>query len=78
MTYFLGKFLQAVAVAAPKRRTKIFDIYSVQGLRVGVVQWFSAWRRYNFFPDPRTSFDAICLREIADFCEKLMQERKAK
>lgn len=83
MTTSIGKFLSATEVLAPKRVTKVFHILPSHGGRVspgagrlGVVQWFAAWRRYNFFPDPGSSFDASCLRDLATFCDQLMQERK--
>ena len=36
---------------------------------VGYVHWDSKWRRYVFAPIPFESaiFDAVCLRDIADF-----------
>lgn len=76
MSQMINTYLEACEVAAPKRKTKIFDIRIHNGARVGVVKWFARWRRYNFFPDPDTSFDALCMRDLASFCERLMDERK--
>ena len=47
-----------------------------EALTLGLVQWFSHWRKYCFFPCEPTVFDANCLREIADFCETRTQEHR--
>ena len=43
---------------------------------VGQVKWYGGWRRYAFFTDADMLFDADCLREIADFLEQQMNDRK--
>jgi hypothetical protein len=35
---------------------------------LGEVRWFCRWRKYTFFPEPGTTFDAGCLSQIAGFC----------
>jgi hypothetical protein len=46
--------------------------------RLGIIKWFSHWRRYVFYPDAGALFDAACLKDIVDFIEQLMDERKKK
>ena len=43
---------------------------------LGTIKWSAPWRRYIFHADAECSFDATCLRKIANFCDKLMAERK--
>jgi hypothetical protein len=44
---------------------------------LGSVNWFGRWRCYAFNPWPGTVFEKTCLREIADFCERLTKEHRA-
>ena len=55
-------------------KTKRWVVSTKQGGELGRVQWFTNWRRYCFFPLPGTTYDANCLRDIADFCEQKTRE----
>ena len=60
-----------------KRRTKIWNCHSINGgTHLGVVKWWSHWRRYCFFPESRTIYDANCLWDIADHCALMTKEQK--
>lgn len=51
------------------RKTKVWAVLTADGhSHLGDVAWFSSWRKYCFFPDQAT-FDAGCMRTVADFCE---------
>ena len=41
---------------------------------LGTIGWFGRWRCYSFDPWPGTTFEKTCLRDIADFCERLTRE----
>lgn len=43
---------------------------------IGVVKWYGPWRKYTFQPYSSTVFEQDCLRDIADFCEKVTREHK--
>lgn len=43
---------------------------------LGRVEWYSPWRRYCFEGFVGATFDEICLRDIAAFCEKETARRK--
>lgn len=58
------------------RRTKIWNVVSQGEYRLGSVKWWAPWRRYTFFPDGDTLYDALCLRRIAEFCETETKARK--
>lgn len=45
-----------------------------QRTELGLVSWHGAWRRYAFSPAPGTLYEAVCLRDIANFCDRLTQE----
>lgn len=43
---------------------------------LGYISWRAQWRRYVFFPAYKTLFDASCMREVAEFIEQRMEERR--
>ncbi len=49
------------------------NIYRVQnkknGIIIGYIKWFGAFRKYCFFPNPETVYDRSCLIEISYFLE---------
>ena len=40
------------------------------------MRWYGAWRQYCFFPYPETVFSAGCLKDVQEFIEALMAERR--
>jgi hypothetical protein len=44
---------------------------------LGVVKWYSGWRRYCFFPEMGTLYEQDCLLDIAAFCEEVTAMHKA-
>lgn len=57
-------------------RTKLFVIENLDGHRLGEIRWWAPWRRYTFNPNNYTKYDAECLRDITEFINQLMEERK--
>jgi hypothetical protein len=47
------------------------------GVLLGQVRWYSPWRRYSFFTFDACIFEQECLRDIAAFCERETNSRKA-
>jgi hypothetical protein len=43
---------------------------------LGEVKWYAPWRRYCFFPNQCTLYDASCLQEIVSHLDDLMKQRK--
>lgn len=62
----------------PKRYvTKVWNVVSKSsGVTLGQVRWYSAWRRYCFFPQPETVWSPDCQRDVAAFCEAQTAARK--
>jgi hypothetical protein len=51
------------------RKTDVFDAVSDRdGSNLGIIGFFPAWRKFVFEAQPFVVFDAVCLREIAEFC----------
>ncbi len=57
--------------------TRNWSIFSKYGAPLGTVKWYSGWRRYAFFPEDGTLFEADCLWDLAEFCDVNTKERKA-
>ena len=59
-------------------KTDLWSVITKDGLgKLGVVEWYSRWRKYGFSPEQRTIFEEDCLRDIADFCEAKTKEHRA-
>lgn len=58
------------------RVTKTWNVSSAGSGSLGLVGWYSPWRKYGFHANP-CIFDETCMREIAEFCEKKTREHKA-
>jgi hypothetical protein len=57
--------------------TRAWFVFPIMGARpIGRVKWHAPWRRYCFFPEADTLYDAACLDEIAGFCNRQMNLRK--
>lgn len=57
-------------------KTKKFCVNSKTGCYLGVVSWYSGWRRYVFKPESETIFDSKCMLEIIEFINELMNDRR--
>lgn len=60
-----------------KGKTKRFEVISKNnGYSLGRISWYGAWRQYTFSPAFETIWNKDCLKDIQDFLENLMIERK--
>jgi len=58
-------------------KTQVYNVINnLDGSYLGQVKWYSAWRKYCFFPQPNCVFESDCLSDITKFLNKLMLERK--
>lgn len=58
--------------SSPSGKTQIFVVTNNRsGARLGTVKWLGRWRQYTFFPETDCVFSAGCLRDIADYIERL-------
>jgi hypothetical protein len=40
--------------------------------RLATVKWFGRWRKYSLFTEAGMVFENVCLGEIMEFCDELM------
>ena len=45
---------------------------------LGRISWYPQWRQYIFSPCENTVWNKDCLKDIQDFLQKLMDERKVR
>jgi hypothetical protein len=66
----IGKWLrvsQVPVTAGERRKTARWTVFSDKGDVLGVVCWYSPWRRYCFRPRAETIFEEVCLRDLSTF-----------
>ena len=79
------KYLEFIEIPPSKisnypRKTKLFEIWNeVQEEKIGKIYWDGGWRQYvsELDIDAPIRFTKGCHREIADFIERLMDERRS-
>jgi len=68
-------------IITPKRKrekTWVYEVSTKKGATLGYIKWYPNWREYCFFPDMTADelvFSRGCKRDIANFEDKLMDER---
>ncbi|MBW7995383.1 MAG: hypothetical protein FVQ81_02185 [Candidatus Glassbacteria bacterium] len=59
------------------RKTRRWHVQSrSEGKLLGIVEWHSPWRQYNFDPNYGTTFSAGCLSDIAAFLKEKTTEQR--
>ena len=59
-----------------KPKTLVYAVINNKlGNILGIIKWYSSWRKYCFFPEENTLYDVICLGDIKDFIQDLMDKR---
>lgn len=59
-------------------KTRKFTMVSKEGGSVlGEIKWYGPWRKYCFYTtNDMAVFEQVCLLDICNFMDKLMEERK--
>lgn len=74
----MSKFIRMVEVPVKLGQlTKRWDVENVENGKIGTVKWSTGFRRYAFYPDCETLYEADCLRHIADFIETRPRSTRA-
>lgn len=71
-------------------KTKVWSVKAKDGnMFLGEIRWYGPWRRYCFVidklsfedlgePIKKLVYEWVCMRSIADFCEKMTKEQREK
>ena len=71
----LNKSYLEFKVLEQKPKTKVYEVISqLHGFRLGIIQWYGAWRQYCFFPEESTIYSKGCLEEINNFIKLIKKE----
>ena len=71
-----GTWIKCVLVNK-KPKTDVWMIQTQEtNTLLGYIKWFPQWRKYAFFPEPHTVYEALCLEDIARFTRKLTEAHK--
>ena len=63
--------------APPKPKTFVWWVVNkYDDDHLGWIGWFARWRKYSFYPKADTVYEEICLREIAEFCQRKTSEHR--
>lgn len=58
-------------------KTKVFNVINKKSENLlGRIGWYPQWRQYVFIPAFQTIYSSGCLKDIKDFIDNLMIERK--
>lgn len=62
-----------------QRKTNIYEVYAKGGdnLLLGMIRWYSRWRKYVFEPSANTIYEETCMREISQYIEEETKSQKA-
>jgi hypothetical protein len=76
-SYFEGEFIRFEMDHGHIGKTHVWSVTAKRdGLCLGYVHWFGRWRKYSFFPNDYTTYEQVCLRDIAEFLDIVMKMRK--
>lgn len=68
-------FEKDITYAGKTNKYGVFNL--TKSLLLGFIRWHGAWRKYCFFPASNTVFDNGCMKEIIEFIDEQMLERKS-
>ena len=71
-----SKWVDFYEIEMKGKITKTFQVATKNGDGIGRIKWFSNWRQYCFFPDENTLYNSECMKDVSEFIDGLMQERK--
>jgi hypothetical protein len=73
------KYLRFFKESNIHKKTFYIHIVNISSNRsIGVIQWYSPWRQYCFYPIRDTIWNKDCLNSIHEVITLLMDERKPK
>lgn len=70
---FESKYL-TFEIIDKKLKTNVYAVYGME--EIGVIKWYSKWRKYCFFPCDDMVFDTQCMGDITRFINNIMEAHK--
>lgn len=70
-------YLDFIPKTIARRKTAYVEIRSKSnGVMLGSIEWYGAWRQYCFWPLVTTVWSTGCLEQVKTEIERLMAERR--
>ena len=67
------RFMQKESIG----KTSIWSCRNIHhGDELGIIKWHSAWRTYCYFPTVQAVYSQGCLKNIVEFIDNLLAERR--
>jgi len=61
------------------KKTDVYDIINIDfEEKIGIIHWRGGWRQYVSRTNPEVDMSRSCNKEVNDFIDKLMEERRRK
>lgn len=60
------------------RKTPIYHIETHEGIPLGEIKWYGAWRKFCFFPNKDTIWDNKCLSHVINFLDETNKDWRKK
>lgn len=62
-----------------EHKTNHYEVFAKSdNFKLGVIKWYSNWRKYVFEPTSNTIYEETCLRDISQYIEEETKAQKAK
>lgn len=73
-----NEYFRIIKENLANRKTPIYHIETLNGIPLGEIKWYGAWRKFCFFPYEETVWDMKCLTDIIKFLDKTNKEWREK
>lgn len=65
-----NEYFKIIREDLANRKTPIYHIETLDGVSLGEIKWYGAWRKFCFFPNVDTIWDNKCLTFIIKFLDE--------
>ena len=72
----LTEFLTFVKYKHKNKKTFEIEVENKNFEVLGEIKWSTGWRRYIFYPCTGTFYDSKCFKDITEYLDTLMEDRK--
>lgn len=59
-----GEYFFITEQIMESRKTPIYYVYDNNAVHIATIKWYSAWRKFCFYPETGTIWDNKCLLDI--------------
>ena len=71
---YTTKWLTFVEIPTSGTTEAFYVMTKDRSTTLGEIRWFGRFRKYAFFPEANMVFDSVCLYDIKEWMDKLMEK----